>query len=175
MTLAVLFALAAVIVTGQILARALARFSQPPVIGEVLAGILLGPSIIGLEASAFILPPSIAPTLGAIAHAGVIAYMFLVGLELDTAQLRTRRWSTVLIAGAAVVVPFAFGAALAPVLYPRLAPEGLPALTFTLFMGIAMAITAFPVLARILKDRGLDRTPLGVVALSAAAIGEIGR
>lgn len=169
---AVLIALGAVIVTGQILARVLARFGQPPVIGEVLAGILLGPSLLGPELSARILPPAIAPILGLIAQAGVILYMFLVGLELDTAKLRSRRASTLLIAWASILVPFALGAAIAP-LYVGYAPEGISRLPFTLFMGIALSVTAFPVLARILKDRAMDRSDLGVVALGAAAIGDL--
>src|SRR5687768_16933730 len=145
---AVVVALVAVILTGQILARLLARFGQPPVIGEVLAGILLGPSLIGVELSARILPPSIAPMLAIIAQTGVVLYMFLIGLELDTATLRSRRGSTVLIAWASILVPFALGAAMAP-LYAGLAPEGVTRLSFTLFMGIALSVTAFPVLARI--------------------------
>jgi Kef-type K+ transport system membrane component KefB len=142
------------------------------VIGEVLAGILLGPSLIGLELSARILPPSIAPILGIIAQTGVILYMFLVGLELDTATLRSRRRSTALIAWAGILVPFGLGAAIAP-LYAGLAPEGTTRLSFTLFMGIALSVTAFPVLARILKDRAMERTELGVIALGAAAMGDL--
>jgi Kef-type K+ transport system membrane component KefB len=170
---AILLALAAVIVTGQILARVLARFGQPAVIAEVLAGILLGPSLLGPEISAYILPPPIAPALRAIAYAGVIAYMFLVGVELEMDHVRARGRATLAIAFAAVVVPFAAGALLAVTALLPLAPAGVTATTFTLFMGIAMAVTAFPVLARILRDRGLDRTPMGVVALSAAAAGDV--
>ena len=169
---AILLALAAVILTGQILARVLRRFGQPAVIGEVLAGILLGPSLIGAEASSWILPASIAPALSLIASAGVVIYMFLAGVELETGVLRSRRRATLLVALTSVAVPFAAGAALAPVLRARLAPD-VPAIPFTIFIGIAMAVTAFPVLARILRDRGIERTAWGVVALSAAAIGDV--
>ena len=169
---AVLVALAAVILTGQILARLLARFGQPPVIGEVLAGILLGPSLIGADLSARILPPSIAPYLGMIAQTGVILYMFIVGVELDTRKLRSRRASTALIAWTSILVPFGMGAAISP-LYAAYAPLETSPLSFTLFMGIALSVTAFPVLARILKDRAMERTDAGVVALGAAAIGDL--
>lgn len=169
---AVLIALAAVIVTGQILSRVLARFGQPAVIGEVLAGILLGPSLIGAALSAKILPPSIAPLLAVIAQTGVVLYMFLVGLELDLAMLRNRRRSTGVIAASSILVPFAVGATAAP-LFDRFHPEGASRLSFTLFMGIAMSVTAFPVLARILKDRGMDRSELGVISLGAAAAGDL--
>ena len=170
---AILLALAAVILTGQILARVLARFDQPPVVGEVLAGILLGPSLLGTEWSAVILPPSIAPTLAIIAQLGVILYMFLVGLELETGKLASRGPSVLIISWASILLPFALGASIAPMLYDRLAPAGVPFLSFTLFMGIAMSVTAFPVLARILKDRGMDRTDIGVLAMSAAAIDDV--
>src|SRR5581483_7239707 len=84
----VLLALVAVIVTGRLLARLFARVHQPPVIGEVVAGILLGPSLIGHEASAWILPPAVAPYLGVLAQPGAVLYMFLVGLELNASRLR---------------------------------------------------------------------------------------
>jgi Kef-type K+ transport system membrane component KefB len=170
---AVLLALAAVILTGQILARVLARFGQPPVIGEVLAGILLGPSILGADLSAHILPASIAPVLGILAQLGVILYMFLVGLELDMRKLVAQGSSIFIISWASILAPFAMGAAISPLLFARLAPPGVPFLSFLLFMGVAMSVTAFPVLARILKDRGMDRSPLGVIALSAAAIDDV--
>ena len=170
---AILFALAAVILTGQILARLLGRFGQPPVVGEVLAGILLGPSLLGTGWSALILPPSIAPTLGAVAQLGVILYMFLVGLELETGKLGSRGPSVLIISWASILLPFGLGAAIAPMLYERLAPAGVPFLSFTLFMGIAMSVTAFPVLARILRDRNMDRSDVGVVAMSAAAIDDV--
>ncbi|MDQ3069784.1 MAG: cation:proton antiporter [Acidobacteriota bacterium] len=173
MLLQVLLALAAVILTGQILARVLTRFGQPPVIGEVLAGILLGPSLIGPELSSRILPPAIAPALGIIAQLGVILYMFVVGLELETGKLRSRGRSIVIISWASILLPFALGLAIAPILFERVGPPGVPRLGFALFMGVAMSVTAFPVLARILKDRGMDRSPVGVIALSAAAIDDV--
>lgn len=170
---AILLALTAVILTGQILSRLLARFGQPPVIGEVLAGILLGPSLLGPERSAVILPPSIGPALGAIALAGVILYMFFVGLEVELHELRSRGPAILAVAATAVAVPFAAGAAIAPVLLARTGSAGIAPLEFALFIGVAMSVTAFPVLARILTDRGLERTPMGAVALGAAALGDV--
>lgn len=171
--LQVLLALAAIIVTGHALARLFGRLGQPPVIGEVVAGIVLGPSFIGARVSAWILPPSVAPYLGIIAQLGVVLYMFMVGLELDLAALRGRRLSVGLIAVAGIAAPFALGMAVAQTVHARLAPPGVPPLSFALFLGVAMSITAFPVLARILADRGLSDTALGRLALAAAALGDV--
>jgi Kef-type K+ transport system membrane component KefB len=169
----VLGALTAVIVTGSILGRGLAAIGQPRVIGEVVAGILLGPSLLGAERSALILPPSVAPVLGAIAQLGVLLYMFMVGLELNAAQVRRRAHATVAISHASILLPFVLGALLALELYPRLSTHEASFTSFALFMGVAMSITAFPVLARILTDRGMARTELGVVALSCAATDDV--
>src|SRR5262249_17963567 len=146
---------------------------QPPVIGEVLAGILLGPSLLGAEVSAWILPPSVAPYLGVVAQLGVILYMFLVGLDLNPALLRARTHATIAVSHASIVLPFTLGAAVSLVLYPVLAHQGVPFTSFALFMGVALAITAFPVLARILRDRGMEKTELGVMALGCAAIDDV--
>jgi Kef-type K+ transport system membrane component KefB len=169
----VLVALLAVMVTGQILGRVFSHLGQPPVIGEVIAGILLGPSLIGEAASVLILPPSVAPFLGVIAQLGVILYMFIVGLELNGELLRHRAHATVAVSHASIVVPFLLGSLLALLLYPRLSNQAVPFTSFALFMGVAMSITAFPVLARILTDRGMARTSLGVVALSCAATDDV--
>lgn len=169
----VLFALTAVIITGQLLSRLVGRVGQPPVIGEVAAGILLGPSLLGAEISSFVLPQDVAPFLGLIAQLGVILYMFLVGLELPLPLLRNRAYLTVATSHASILVPFVLGALLALELYPRLSSAEVSFTSFALFMGVAMSITAFPVLARILTDRGLSRTHLGVVALSCAAIDDV--
>jgi Kef-type K+ transport system membrane component KefB len=169
----VLVALAAVIITGQLLAKCFAYLHQPPVIGEVVAGILLGPSLLGPELSGWLLPPAVAPFLGLIAQLGVILYMFLVGLELNTEWLTHRVHATVATSHASILVPFLLGTLLALALYPRLSNHSVPFTSFALFMGVAMSITAFPVLARILTDRGLTRTELGVVALGCAAIDDV--
>jgi Kef-type K+ transport system membrane component KefB len=169
----VLTALAAVVIAGRLAARLLARIGQPPVIGEVVAGILLGPSLIGEKASSLVLPASAAPVLGVIAQLGIILYMFIVGLQLNAGLVRRRAQSVVATSHASICLPFVLGALLALYLYPRLSNQGVSFTSFALFLGVAMSITAFPVLARILSDRGLNGTELGVLALSCAAIDDV--
>lgn len=169
----VLTALAAVVIVGRLAARLLARIGQPPVIGEVVAGILLGPSLIGETASSFVLPASAAPVLGVIAQLGIILYMFIVGLQLNAGLVRRRAQAVVATSHASICLPFVLGALLALHLYPRLSNQGVSFTSFSLFLGVAMSITAFPVLARILSDRGLSGTELGVLALSCAAIDDV--
>jgi Kef-type K+ transport system membrane component KefB len=170
--LRLLIALTAIIVLGKLLAKLFAYVHQPPVIGEVVAGILLGPSLLGSHISGWILPPSVAPYLGAVAQLGVILYMFMVGLELDPSLLKNRGYVVLATSHASIVLPFVLGVISALALYPRLAPSGVGFTSFSLFMGVAMSITAFPVLARILSDYRLTRTKLGVLALSSAAVND---
>jgi Kef-type K+ transport system membrane component KefB len=172
----VLLALLAIMVTGRLLGQVFRKLGQPRVIGEMVAGIALGPSLLGKispEAMDFILPASVAPNLGIVAQIGVILYMFLVGLELNAGLLKHHAHSTVAISHASIVTPFVLGTTLALWLYPTLAPGNVPFTSFALFMGVAMSITAFPVLARILTDRKMEKTDLGVVALSCAATDDV--
>jgi K+:H+ antiporter len=172
----VLLALGVVVVSGRVMGRLVAAIGQPPVIGEVLSGILLGPSLLGLVAPVaedFLFPPAIRPPLGAVAQAGVVLYMFIVGLEFDTGLLKQRAVSLLVTSQASIIVPFLLGCGLATVMYDTFAPSGISVTVFALFMGVAMSITAFPVLARILADRGLTRTDLGVAALTCAAINDV--
>jgi Kef-type K+ transport system membrane component KefB len=172
----VLVALTAVLATGRLLGVLFRRLGQPPVIGEVVGGILLGPSLLGQvwpEASAFILPASVAPYLGVIAQIGVILYVFLVGLELNLGVLREQARATVAISHASILFPFLSGSALALVLYPRLSSSDVSFTSFALFVGVAMSITAFPVLARILTDRRMHQTRLGTIALGCAAANDV--
>jgi Kef-type K+ transport system membrane component KefB len=172
----VLLALVAIILAGRWLGKLCLYFGQPRVIGEIIAGIMLGPSLLGRiwpEATAFLLPEDVRPSLKIIAELGVILYMFLIGLELNAGLLRSRAHATVAISHASIVTPFLLGAVLALWLYEPLAPAGVPFTSFALFMGVAMSITAFPVLARILTDRGMDKTELGIVAISCAAIDDV--
>ena len=175
MLLSVLVALTVIMVTARVVGSLFKRLHQPAVIGEVVGGILLGPSLLGRlspETAAVLLPSEAAPFLGVIAQLGVILYMFMVGLELDLAVLRSRVAITVVISIASIVVPFALGAWLAWSLYGAWAPAGVGFTSFALFLGVSMSITAFPVLARILGDRGLQRTQMGIVALTCAAIND---
>ena len=172
----VLFALVAIILLGRWLGKLFLHFGQPRVIGEIVAGIMLGPSLLGQispEAMEFVLPKHVAPFLGIIAQIGVILYMFLVGLELNAGLLKSRAHATVAISHASIIAPFLLGAILALWLYPRLAVGHVPFTSFALFMGVAMSITAFPVLARILTDRNMEKSELGVVAISCAAIDDV--
>jgi Kef-type K+ transport system membrane component KefB len=179
----VLATLAAIVGLGFVLGRLFVRVGQPPVIGEVVAGILLGPSLLGAvwpEAMHRLIPGpdadpqgQVAAALKAIAQVGVILYMFLVGLELNAARLRTRAHATIAISHAGIVVPFVLGAGLALWLYPLLSHRGVPFTSFALFIGAALAVTAFPVLARILADQGMEKTDLGAVALGCAAADDV--
>jgi Kef-type K+ transport system membrane component KefB len=165
-----------VVACGRTLGRAAAAAGQPPVIGEVLSGILLGPSLLGTvwpAAEAYLFPADTRPVLAAVAQVGVVLYMFLVGLEFDTALLRRRAGAVLVTAQAAVAIPFVLGSCLAAALPYGLMPAAASRASFVLFMGVAMALTAFPVLARILTDRRLARTELGIAALTCAAINDV--
>ena len=148
---------------------------QPAVMGEIAAGILLGPSVLGAlwpEAQAVVLSPATVPYLGAVAKLGVVLFMFLVGLEVDPAHMRGQARTTLVVSNASIAVPFALGAGLAPWLYSLYAHPGVDFTVFSLFLGISLSVTAFPVLARILMDRGESRTALGTTALALAAVGD---
>ena len=172
----VLLALAVVIAAARAVGFVFRRLGQPPVIGEVIAGILLGPSLLGPlwpEASAYLLPASVAPFLSVIAQVGIVLYMFLVGLELNPAYLRRHPNTVLAISHASIILPFLLGAALSLLLYPIFATSDVPFTVFILFMGVSMSVTAFPVLARILTDRGMQQSRLGTIALTCAAAGDI--
>ncbi|MEO8378072.1 MAG: cation:proton antiporter [Acidobacteriota bacterium] len=172
----VLLALLVVIVAARVCGALCKLIHQPPVIGEVIAGILLGPSLLGQispAAMAYVLPTSVAPFLSVIAQIGVILFMFLVGLELNTDQLKDRTHATVAISHASILVPFVLGAVLALWLYPKLSTSDVPFAVFALFLGVSLSVTAFPVLARILTDRGIHKTHMGIVALTCAAVDDV--
>lgn len=172
----VLLALALVIASARALGALFRFLHQPPVIGEMIAGILLGPSLLGRLApgfAAYILPQSIAPLLNVISQFGVILYMFLVGLDVDVMTLRDRARSTITISHASIVFPFLLGASLALLLYPYLSNSGVSFTAFSLFLGVSMSVTAFPVLARILTDRGIHTTKMGTLTLACAAIDDV--
>lgn len=152
------------------------RIGQPAVIGEVIAGILLGPSLLGThfpQISAVLFSPASLPGLNLLSQFGLLLFMFVIGMELDPALLRKRADSAVVISHVSIVLPFALGMTSALLLYNRFAPSHVPFLSFALFMGIAMSITAFPVLARILHDRGLQATPAGALSLACAAADDV--
>jgi Kef-type K+ transport system membrane component KefB len=152
------------------------RIGQPAVIGEMLAGILLGPSLLGWLApgvEAFLFPPSSLGALQLLSQIGVILFMFIVGMELNVHSLRQSAHAAVLVSHAGIIAPFLLGSALSVFLYQTLAPPNTSFLAFALFMGIAMSITAFPVLARIIEQRGLTKTLLGTTAIACAAVDDV--
>lgn len=172
----VLLALVAIIIAARALGAVFRRFNQPQVIGEMIAGIMLGPSFLGRiapAAAAYVLPTGVAPYLSILAQIGVILYMFLVGVELDTTLLSRRTHASVAISHASIITPFVLGGGLALWLYPRLATANVPFTVFALFLGVAMSITAFPVLARILTDRGMHQSRIGTIALGCAAVDDV--
>lgn len=157
-------------------AKVMRKFDQPAVIGEVIGGILLGPSVLGLlwpAASALLFPATSQANLGLLSQIGLIVFMFVVGMGLDTEVLTKKVHSAVLISHVSIILPFLLGSLLSLVLYQGYAPAGVPFTPFCLFMGISMSITAFPVLARMLHERGLSRSPLGTVALTCAAVDDL--
>ncbi len=153
-----------------------ARLGQPSVVGEMLAGILLGPSFFGLllpTAQATLFPAASMGALRMLSQIGVIVFMFVVGIDLDVAHLRHRSQSAIWVSHASIIVPFFLGTGFALFAYRELAPPGAPFNAFALFLGIAMSITAFPVLARILEERGLSGTALGTTAIACAAVDDV--
>ncbi|HKD17817.1 MAG TPA: cation:proton antiporter [Thermoanaerobaculia bacterium] len=165
-----------IVAVARALGAAFARLGQPPVIGEIVAGIVLGPSVFGAsfpKAFAFLFAPSSVGLLKLIAELGVLLFLFAVGVELDLGRLRSRARTAVFVSHASIVVPYFLGVATSLVLYPGFAPAGVGFVPFALFMGIATSITAFPVLVRILRERGLSGTLLGDTAVTCAAVDDV--
>lgn len=179
----VLATLAAVIALGWLFGRVCRRFGQPAVIGEIFAGIALGPTLlvaIAPEAMHWLVPDAAADphgrvrtSLQLVAQLGVILYMFLVGLDLNGAKLKHHAGSAAGIALTAIAVSFGLGCATAVAMHERFAPEGIPLLHIALLLGSAMSVTAFPVLVRILQEGGWDLTETGRFALGCAAVDDL--
>jgi len=165
-----------VILVARLFGAAARKLGQPSVIGEMAAGVALGPSLLGaLSPHTYqsLFPASSLGVLGLLSQIGVILFMFIVGLDFNWAHVRHRARSVVVISNISIVLPFLLGVCAALALYTEHAPSGISFRAFGLFMGIAMSITAFPVLARILDERRLLDTPVGAMALSAAALGDV--
>ena len=170
-TVLLLFDLALILVVANIFGALARRLDQPPVVGEILAGILLGPSLLHGAISGTLFPSYSQLSLTALADIGVAVFMFLVGLEFDYDSLRRGRASVLATSAGAMALPFGLGCLLGIGLWHD--HTGLPRIGFILFFGVAMSITAFPVLARILVDRGMQRTHIGGLALASAALGDV--
>jgi Kef-type K+ transport system membrane component KefB len=152
------------------------KIRQPAVIGEIVAGIILGPSIIGAffpEINNFLFPAASLSTLSFISQIGLILFMFIIGMELDLKAISKQAYGAVIISHASIIIPYTLGMVLAYYIYRDYAPAGTSFLSFALFMGIAMSITAFPVLARILQEKKLTRSKLGAMALTCAAADDL--
>lgn len=152
------------------------KIGQPSVVGEMVAGIVLGPSLLGLyfpEFSGMLFPRQSLGNLQFLSQIGLILFMFVIGMELDLKVLRKQTHDAVVISHASIIIPFALGMGLAYFIYRSFAPESVQFLSFGLFMGIAMSITAFPVLARIVQERGITKTRLGTIVLTCAAADDI--
>jgi Kef-type K+ transport system membrane component KefB len=154
----------------------LSKFHQPQVVGEMVAGIMLGPSLLGRVApqlSAALFPPESLGFLNSLSQVGLLLFMFIVGLELDRNKMRQLGRAAVIISQTSIIAPFILGAALALYLYPRLADQTISFTGFLLFMGTAMSVTAFPVLARILSEENLLKTKVGTIAIACAAVDDV--
>jgi Kef-type K+ transport system membrane component KefB len=152
------------------------KIGQPTVIGEIIAGIVLGPSLIGMyfpEFSATLFPAASLGNLQFLSQIGLILFMFVIGMELDLKVLKNKAHDAVVISHASIIIPFALGMGLAYFIYRSFAPMGVQFTSFALFLSIAMSITAFPVLARIVQERGLHKTRLGTVVITCAAADDI--
>jgi Kef-type K+ transport system membrane component KefB len=152
------------------------KMRQPSVIGEMIAGIALGPSLLGLyfpEFSAFLFPKESLGNLQFLSQIGLIFFMYIVGMELDLSVLRKKAHDAVVISHASIIIPFALGIGLSYFIYKEFAPDGVPFSSFALFIAIAMSITAFPVLARIVQERNLQKTKLGTIVITCAAADDI--
>jgi Kef-type K+ transport system membrane component KefB len=168
--------MAIVLLTTMVCGWLALKIGQARVIGEIIGGIVLGPSILGRLAphfSATLFPKASLATFDNLSTVGLVLFLFLIGMELDYEQLYSQRVTAVMASGMSILLPFAMGALLAHSLRTRFAPHGIGSVPFVLFLGIAMSITAFPVLARILEERNLQFTPLGATAILCAAVDDV--
>lgn len=165
-----------ILVVSRVFGVLFARLGQPSVVGEIVAGIVLGPSLLGLflpEVSAFLFPKDSFKNLQFLSQIGLAFFMFIIGMELDITKLKNKARNAVVISHASIILPFFLGVCLSYMIYEEFAPKDVSFLAFSLFMGIAMSITAFPVLARIVQERGLTRTQLGAMVITCAAADDV--
>ena len=171
-----LFQIITIVFVARIFGWIFRKIGQPTVIGEIIAGIVLGPSLFGLyfpDMKDALFPVDSLGNLQLLSQVGLILFMFVVGMELDLKVLKNKANEAVVISHASIVIPFALGIGLSYYIYHQFAPAGVEFLSFSLFMGIAMSITAFPVLARIVQERGIHKTRLGTIVITCAAADDI--
>lgn len=165
-----------IILVSRIFGFIFRKIHQPTVIGEIIAGIALGPSLLGLlfpEFFAALFPANSLNNLSLLSQVGLILFMFMVGMELDLKVIRNKVKDAVVVSNAGILIPFTLGIGLAYFIYGHFAQPGVPFMPFGLFLGMAMSITAFPVLARIVQERGIHRTRVGTLVITCAAADDI--
>ena len=171
-----LFQIITLVLVARIFGWIFRKIGQPSVIGEIIAGIVLGPSLFGMylpEMKEALFPVASLGNLQLLSQIGLILFMFVIGMELDLKVLKNKAKEAVVISHASIIIPFALGVGLSYYIYHQFAPPGIEFLSFSLFMGIAMSITAFPVLARIVQERGIHKTKLGTIVITCAAADDI--
>src|SRR5688572_13375273 len=174
--LLLLLQVAVILGVSRVARRLFLAIGQPAVIGEMVAGLILGPSSFGWllpDWFAALFPPASFASLNALSQIGLLLFMFIVGVRLGAESLGRKRGVAIVTSMTSIVVPFALGAAVAASVHARLAPDGGAVLPFALFIGAAMSITAFPVLVRILQDHGLFTSEIGLVAIACAAFDDV--
>lgn len=165
-----------ILLVARLVGRLFRKIHQPQVIGEMVAGILLGPSLLGWAApkvSEFLFPAESLGFLNALSQVGLLLFMFLVGLEFNPGVLRRQGRTALVTSQASIVTPFILGTLLAVIIYPKLSDPSVKFTHFALFMGTAMSITAFPVLARILSERQMLGSKVGALAIACAAVDDV--
>ena len=165
-----------ILLTSSVFGAIFRKLGQQTVIGEIIAGVFLGPSFFGWlfpDLFALIFPYDSFLSLQFLSQIGLAFFMFVIGMELDLTKIKSKTHDAIIISQVSIIFPFFLGACVSYYVFQELAPHGVSFLSFALFMGIAMSITAFPVLARIIKERGLTKTPLGVLAITCAAADDV--
>ncbi len=165
-----------IILTARLFGWIMNKIGQPTVVGEIIAGIFLGPSLLGLffpEFSNFLFPIESLNNLQLLSQIGLILFMFIIGMELDITILRKSAHDAVVVSHASIIFPYFLGVSLAYFLYANFAPSNISFTAFALFIGIAMSITAFPVLARIVQERDLTKNHIGTLAITCAAVDDV--
>jgi Kef-type K+ transport system membrane component KefB len=168
-----LLQMTAVLLTALLFGAIARKFGHARVIGEIIGGICLGPSVFGRiapHASASLFPQGSLGPFDVLSTVGLILFLFLIGTQLEYQHLRRHSATAALTSGMSILLPFLIAMAVAPSLHVRFAPGGVESLPFALFVGVSMSITAFPVLARILEERQMQSTSLGTTALMCAAV-----